>query len=143
MGSLVANKTDGDLHTLRIINSSPNVQTTLEKKMLKHMQAYSAVVKTFYTNAVPSLLPENIVLMKVFPKGDFDDPVTMWEVEMHFLEEVPNHQLTILRDSTHNILGLVHQISQFCVEINKNVYNFELTIKDNFFYSQIFQSSEY
>ena len=122
MGSLIANQKDGELHTLRIINSHHNVQTTLEKKMLKSMETYSAVVKTFYTNAVPSLLTENIVFMKVFPKDDEDEPVTEWEVETHFLDAVPNHQLTIRRDSTHNILGLVHQISQFCVEVNKNIF---------------------
>jgi len=128
--SLVANEKGVEFSTLRIINSSPNVQTTLEKKMLSKMETYSAVVKTFYTNSVPSLIPEDFVLMKILPKRDINaDVLHDWDDEKggemnHHLAPVENHQLVILRNETHNILGLVHKISQFCDSVNKKIFVF-------------------
>ena len=118
--SLVANVKGGSFETLRIINNKANVQTTLEKRLLKNLQTYSAAVKTFYTNAVPSLLAEDIALIKVFPKDDLDDIPDEWVLNDHQLEE--NHVLTIKRSETHNILGLVQQISKFFKGINENIF---------------------
>ena len=120
--SLIANKKGGSFETLRIINNKANVQTTLEKRLLKDLQTYSAVVKTFYTNAVPSLLAEDIALIKVFPKDDLDDIPDEWALNIHQLDAEQNHVLTIKRSETHNILGLVQQISKFFKEINKQIF---------------------
>jgi hypothetical protein len=120
--SLVANEKGGSFETLRIINNKANVQTTLEKRLLKDLQTYSAAVKTFYTNAVPSLLAEDVQLLKVYPKDDLDQIPDEWTLTANALDREENHRLTIKRAETHNILGLVQQISKFFKEINKKIH---------------------
>ena len=42
--SLVANIKDGEFKTLRLINSSANVQTTFENKMLKNLELTNGII---------------------------------------------------------------------------------------------------
>jgi len=121
--SLVANETD-EISSLRIVNNTAVVHTTLKNRFLKKMEKYSAAVRTFYTNAVPPLFHEDFVLLKIYPKDDLDALVTQWvnPPHAHYIEPEQHHELQIKRDETHNILDFVQQISDFLKKVNKNIF---------------------
>jgi len=119
--SLVANEST-EFTSLRIVGSSDTIQTTLKNKLLKNMEKYSAVVRTFYTNAVPTIFPYHYDLIKIYPKDDLDAAVNQFANNPHFLSPIPNHVLTIPYGTVHNILGLVESISSFIKEVNKNIF---------------------
>ena len=81
--ALIANEGDG-FKSLRLINSHANVVTTLESPFLKDMQHYSAVVRNFYTNSVPSLFPEDFILLEFFDKDDMGNEIGEYDVGVFY-----------------------------------------------------------
>ena len=107
--ALIANEGDG-FKSLRLINSKANVVTTLESPFLKDMQHYSAVVRNFYTNSVPSLFPEDFKLLEIFDKREMGEELPYYDVGVFYGAVVDRFRLIIKRDECHNMLDFVKRI---------------------------------